>query len=71
MHFLNSFCRKKSTEEEKVRFIKENDLNETQVGLLLFFIFKNASNCYFTMFMLFNNAKNERKVIIFYNCEKN
>ena len=38
MHFLKTFSREKSTQDEKLRFSKENELKVTQVELLSFFI---------------------------------
>ena len=43
MHFFKWFSRQKSTEDEKVRFIKGNELKVTQVELLSFFIFKSVA----------------------------
>ena len=37
MHFLKSFNREKSTQDEKVHFIKGNELKLTQVELSSFF----------------------------------
>ena len=42
MNFFKSFSREKSTQDEIVYFIKENELKVTQVELLLFFIFKSV-----------------------------
>ena len=44
MHFLKFFIREKSTQNEKVRFIKENDLKVSQIQLLSFFIFICVTN---------------------------
>ena len=40
--FFNSLSREKSTQDEKVHFIKGNKLKLTQVELLSFFIFKSV-----------------------------
>ena len=42
MHFLKFFCREKSTQDEKARFIKGNDLDLTQAELFSFFFFKRV-----------------------------
>ena len=47
MHFLKSFNREKSTQEEKVRFMKGNELKLNQVELLSFFNFKSMCSCTF------------------------
>ena len=44
MHIFKSFNLEKSTQNEKVSFIKENELNVTQVELLSFLIFKNVQS---------------------------
>ena len=41
MHYFKSFSRVKSTQDEKVRFILENELKLTQAELLSFFYFKS------------------------------
>ena len=40
MHYFKSFSRVKSTQDEKARFIKGNELKLTQVELLSFLFFK-------------------------------
>ena len=40
MNCFKSFSEVKSTQEERVRFIKGNDLKETQIELLSFFVFE-------------------------------
>ena len=42
IHFFKCFNRKKSTQDEKVGFIKENELKLSQVELLSFFDFKSV-----------------------------
>ena len=42
MHHFESFNRVKSTQDEKVSFIKGNDLKFTHVDLFSFFIFKSV-----------------------------
>ena len=39
MHHFKSFSRVKSTQDQKVHFIKGNELKLTRVELLLFFLF--------------------------------
>ena len=41
--FFKSLSREKSTQDEKVRFIKRNELKENQVELHSFFIFKSEN----------------------------
>ena len=41
MHHIKSFTRVKSTQNEKVRFIKGNESKLTQVELLSFYFFLN------------------------------
>ena len=40
---FKSFSRVKSTQDEKMRFIKGKELKVTQIELLLFFIFKRIT----------------------------
>ena len=42
MYVFKSFVREKSTQDEKMCFIKGNELKLTQVRLLSFFIIKSA-----------------------------
>ena len=46
MHHFKSFSRIKPTQDEKVRFIKRNELKLIQVELLSFFIFKSVKISY-------------------------
>ena len=42
MHFSKMLSQEKSSQDEKVSFIKGNELKLTQFELLSFFIFKNV-----------------------------
>ena len=44
MDFFKSLSREKSTQHEKVRFIKGNELKVNQIELIPFFIFKSEES---------------------------
>ena len=48
MHLFKSLSREKSTQDEKMRFIKGNESKLTQIEIISFFIFKSV-------FKLINN----------------
>ena len=64
--FFKSLSREKSTQHEKVRFIKRNKLKLTQVELLSFLIFKNVNEG--ILLLKIPLRSNDRKYM-FHSCD--
>ena len=50
VHIFKTCSREKSSEDERVRFVKRNELKVTQVEILSFFIFMSVSNLFIGIF---------------------